>query len=111
MSAVSKHIINYSWLFYTEANSDVTLSDRQGEMWFIQSGILFSLKKKALASIYWHLQATALPRPLETGKLNNKELVFLNEHQKSLEGGILKGKGEQGNMTAQIINVIFEITL
>lgn len=31
MNVVSKHIINYPWLFYTVANLDVTLSGRQGE--------------------------------------------------------------------------------
>lgn len=47
----SKHIINYPWLFYTVANSDVILSGREEETWFIQSGVLFSLKKKGLGTI------------------------------------------------------------
>lgn len=47
----SKHIINYPWLFYTVANSNVILSGREEETLFIQSGALVSLKKKGLGTI------------------------------------------------------------
>lgn len=80
MRVDSKHIINYPWLFYTVANSDVSLSGREGETWFIQSGILFSFKKKGLGTTDWHLQVTAPLFSLVAGKHNPKERMLLNEH-------------------------------
>lgn len=76
----SKHRINYPRLFYTVANSDVTLSGREEGTWFTQAGVLFSLKKKGLGTTDRGLQATALLLSRETGEQISKQRLFLQEH-------------------------------
>lgn len=95
----SKHISNYPWLFYTVANSDVILSDREEETWFIQSGVLFSLKKKGLGTI--DMLASHSPSVLLGNRVAEQQTKDVSKWAlKALHvgGRCIKSKGWKGDI-------------